>query len=59
MKNDISKIYKIGSYTISFYSKDWTWVAVNIFGFGIDSDLSLSKLKKRIKNLLQDEKQKA
>ena len=56
MKNDISKIYKIGNYTISFYVKEWTWVAVNYIGFGVDSDLSLSKLKKRIKTLTQKNK---
>lgn len=47
MKNDISKVYKIGDYTISFYVKEWIWIAVNYVGFGVDSDLSLSKLKKK------------
>lgn len=51
MKNDISKKYKIGIYTIEFDSKDWVWRAINIWGFGVDSDMSLIKLKKRIKQL--------
>ena len=53
MKNDITKKYKIGRYTIKFDLKDWTWRAVNYLGFGVDSDMSLIKLKKRIKSLLK------
>lgn len=51
MKNDISKKYKIGKYEIYFDVKNWTWQAINSFGFGVSSDLSLTKLKKRIKKL--------
>jgi len=53
-KKDISKVYQIGRYTISFYIKGWKWVAVNNFGFGVDSDDSIAKLKKRIKELSSD-----
>ena len=51
IKNDISKTYQIGVYKIYFSTKDWSWLAVNYLGFGIDSDLSLRKLKKRINEL--------
>ncbi len=51
MTNDISKKYSIGNYKIYFSAKNWTWLAVNTFGFGIDSDLSLTKLKSRIKKI--------
>ena len=50
-KKNLSKVYQIGRYTISFYIKEWKWVAVNNFGFGVDSDDSIAKLKKRIKEL--------
>jgi len=53
MKNDITKTYKIGTYKISFDVKNWTWVSINIFGFGVDSDLNLSKLKKRTRELVK------
>lgn len=51
MKNDISKKYEVNGYTIYFSVKEWSWVAVNIFKIGVDSDLNLAKLKKRVKQL--------
>lgn len=51
MKNDISKTYQVNGYKIYFSVKEWSWVAVNIFNIGVDSDLSLYKLKKRVKQL--------
>ena len=53
-KKNLSKVYQIGRYPISFYIKEWKWVAVNNFGFGVDSDDSIAKLKKRIKELSSD-----
>jgi hypothetical protein len=50
-KQDLSKTYQIGRYTISFYIKEWKWIAINNFGFGVDSDDSIRKLKRRIKEL--------
>lgn len=50
IKNDISKTYQIGDYKIEFDFKSWTWLVINLWGFGIYSDLSLSKCKKVAKD---------
>ena len=52
MKNKtITETYKIGKYKIFFDTKDWIWRAINIFGVGVDSDMNLIELKKRIRKL--------
>jgi hypothetical protein len=51
MTKDLTKKFKINGLDVYFDYKDWTWVAVNSFGFGVDSDMSLTKLKKRIKTI--------
>ena len=45
---DIKATYKVGNHKVYFDSKDWTWKAINPFGFGVDSDLSVVLLLKRL-----------
>jgi hypothetical protein len=45
---DIKATYVVGKYTVFFDPKEWTWRAKNPFGFGVDSDLSLVLLLKRL-----------
>lgn len=45
---DIKATYKFGKYKVYFDSKEWEWKAVNLFGFGVDSDVSIKPLIKRL-----------
>lgn len=45
---DIKAKYQVGKYKVFFDSKEWTWRAVNTFGFGVDSDLSVVLLLNRL-----------
>lgn len=47
---DIQAKYRINNINVFFDAKTWEWRAVNSFGFGIDSDLSVVLLLKRLIN---------
>lgn len=42
---------EINGYKVHFDAKDWEWRAVNLHGFGVDSDLNLNKLCERLNQI--------
>ena len=45
---DLRAKYRTSRGTVAFDAKNWTWQAKNDFGFGVDSDLSVAALLRRL-----------
>ena len=48
LQPDLKSTYKVDDYDIHFDAKTWSWIAVNRWGFGVDSDMDLSELISRL-----------
>lgn len=47
---DLTKTYTVNDITVKFDASAWAWIAINSYGFGIDSDDDLDTLLNRINN---------